>query len=125
MLFTQREYHTDEGLLIKYYRLLADLSQAELEEKCQFKPGVISCAEKGQDIKRKKRIKIACALNMEPLELTVLPDNWKTEPVAEVEKLHLDFKNKRSANRRARTGKLKKKNTKRKVIHKEEFGGYF
>ena len=124
MLFNPPEYHIGEGLLIRYYRLLSDLSQEELEKKCKFKQGVISRAEKGQNIKRDKRIKIAGALNIEPSALTVLPDNWKTELVALVEKMSAAFRKKRSANRQARTGKRKRKN-KRKAISKEEFGGYF
>lgn len=115
MQFNQKEYHKGEGLLIKYYRLLANLSQEELEKKCHYKNGFVSRLEKGQNTTRDTRICLARAMGREPKELANLKQDWKVKLVPMINEMSAAFIKLRFAGRKAKTSQRKRKKNLTKV----------
>ena len=110
MFFKPIIYRSIEATLVKLYRLLRGLSQAELTERCGKKQGYISRVENGLNITRDTRITIACVLNIEPWQLCK-PEMPLSELYEQVNHLDREFRK----TRHLRKAKKKwKKNTRRR-----------
>jgi len=104
--FKRIAYQSGETLLIKYYRLLRDLSQDELTDLCKLSEGELSTIESGKNITRNTRIKLAEALNVEPWQLCYFDDLDKL--IASVEEMDIAFKKKREEAKKDRRKKKRK-----------------
>lgn len=88
------EYQSAEALLVKYYRLLRNLSQPELADIMGCSDTFISQVENGQNITRDTRIDLANALDCEPWQLCKLETTLE-ELIDTIEKMDIEFKDRR------------------------------
>lgn len=113
MLLKSIAYKNGEALLVKYFRLLRNLSQDELAEACNWKSKTfVSDIENGKNISRDTRLLLATALQVEPWEFCKFDDLDKLRDT--VEKMDAAFKKKRAEAKRQRR--------KKKVFRKRKVG---